>query len=162
ADAVKRPGAHARGLVDRCTGLPRDKGTLDRTPAPRGPVGRVSVPDRPVEDENRSGWATRKYLPVVGAGRVLRPVRLAPPQMPTRHETRGPIVRVKFVHHDDETDERPPVGSTLDVHVKRLRWHAWLQRPGKHRAQLERVTDDPTTGRQHRTIDIEPVELGPS
>src|SRR5207249_1477186 len=88
ADALKRLWTHARGLVGCRARFPSDKGTLDRAPTPHGPVCSVSVPDRSMKNDHRSWWAARQYLPAIGAGRAIRGVGLAGPQVGTRHEPR--------------------------------------------------------------------------
>src|SRR6516164_3361244 len=75
-DAPKRLGPHARGLVDRRSCLARDESALDRTPAPRGPIGGVSVPDRAIEDDYRPCRAACEYLVAGGTGLVFQFVGL--------------------------------------------------------------------------------------
>src|SRR5262249_7652406 len=159
-DALESLGTNARGLVDRGSSLPWDQGALDRTPTAGRTVGSVSMPYRPIEDDDRSRRTTREYLSLVGIGRIRQQLAtLAGQQMRTRNETSGAVLCIELVHHEDETNQRPPVGFTLDVHMKQLRRRTGFQRPGEHRAQLERSIDDPTTGRQHWTVDVESVEL---
>ena len=77
-----------------------------------------------------------------------------------RDEPGGPVVGSKLIHHEDETDHRPPDHVAFEIHVKALCWRAGSQGPPEHRAELERLADDATTGFKDGLKYVQPIELG--
>ena len=42
------------------------------------------------------------------------------PRVRARHKPRGPVVTAKLIHHQNETDHRPPFGIALEITLQLL------------------------------------------
>src|SRR5689334_5157971 len=75
-------------LIDRRLGVAANVGALNGTPRLSGPVRRMSVPDRPVVDNQGACWAACQYLVFVVCSRGLHGiVRNRGPGVRARHKT---------------------------------------------------------------------------
>ena len=83
-------------------------------------------------------------------------------QMRSGHKTRSAVLGIEGIDHQDAADQRPPIGSILDVHMKPLCQCARIDCSCAHAAELERAADDLTTSSQQRWVDVDPIKLPPS
>jgi hypothetical protein len=112
-----------------------------------------------MEDDYRPCRTARAYLV---ASPVFQFVGRVGPQVRTRHEARGTVVRLKLVNHQDEADQRLAFGVPPDIRVQRLCRGARFQSSRQHRAELEWLAHNPETGCQQRRVDVQPIELRPA
>src|SRR5688572_28222309 len=104
------------------------------------------MPHRCIEDDDRSCRTARKNLLLMGLLRIAHHLTgLAPLQMRSGHETRSAVLSIEGIDHQDAADQRPPIGSILDVHMKPLCQCARIERSCAHAAELEWSADDLTT-----------------
>lgn len=87
---------------------------------------------------------------------------LARLQVRPRHKTRGSVLGVEWVHHHDESNQRPPVGPMFDIYVKGFHRRTRLEGSCAHATEFEGSANDQSTSSQQRAVDIDWVELCPS
>jgi len=88
--------------------------------------------------------------------------RFARLQMRPGHKSRSAVLGREGIYHEDAANQRPPIASILDVHMKPFRRRAGIECSRAHAAEFERGADDLTTSSQQRPVDVDPVELRPS
>src|SRR3989442_13109680 len=80
-------------------------------------------------------------------------------QMRPRHKSCSAVLGVEGINHEDAANQRPPIGSMLDVHMKPFSRCARIDCPRAHAAEFEGCADDLTTSSQQRQVNVERVEL---
>lgn len=83
-------------------------------------------------------------------------------QMRPRHKSRSAVLGIEGINHEDAANQRPPIGSMLDVHMKPFSRCARIECPRAHAAEFERCAYDLTTRSQQRRVNVDRVELQPS
>lgn len=160
-----QPGArgrvHPSGEIAARAAGPGNVGALER-PAwfPRG-VRAVAMPGGPIEDQQGSRRAAGGEIPSVGEERVRNLARpnVRPPVGPG-YEAGRSVVGAEFIHHQDESEERPICGIAIHIDVKALAGAACPERACLKGAELERAADDEAAGLEERRKHIDLVERG--
>src|SRR5215212_6431682 len=82
--------------------------------------------------------------------------------MRSRHKSRSAVLGVEGINHDDAANQRPPIGSMLNVHMKPFSQCTRIECPRAHAAEFERCADDLTTSSQQWRVNVDPIELRPT
>ena len=115
-------------------------------------VDALAVPRRSVEHEERP-WRRAGGHQLCGGVLQADASRRADPLVRAGDETRGAVVRLELVDHEDEPQQRPVGRITLHVDVDVQHAGPCMQCPRAERAELEVRADDTSCGVEQRRIE---------